>query len=265
MASVRSSSEHPDHDISSVNFCFLNPAWMPEWFWLPTAKAVAESGADYFIPPIRRDTSDATIEDNVDIIEAAMQDLPAQYIVALSRGVEYAVRYIDRMSRKGRLQKLIGCTVISSVGPKGYESKLHGFGTVSQRHTANYLAGITHDTNGLEVLDPDVARSCMLHDIQDMRLKEEVIGALMKSRPLTLAEIESVPGIEPDQLAMAWYIGRNDRVDRQEVSSEMARQIFRIEPAFTGWGHVGPLTHTDEVVGALLGDAERAAEKGYRS
>lgn len=243
---------------ATVNFCFLNPAWMPEWFWLPTAHAVAEKGADYFIPPLQRDITSTGIAQNVDIIDTTMQNKQSQYIVALSRGIEYAIRYIDRLDRQDRLADVLGWTVISSVGPRGYGESSEFAGIPKPRHTESYLAGITLNENGLEVLDSEAARSCLLHDLEDERLSDEIIQSLIKGRPLAPDEIQSVPYLQPNILPLTWYIGRNDEVDNIEASAYVAQHFFRVIPTYTDWGHIGPLTHIDQVADALLADAERA-------
>lgn len=244
--------------VDTVHYCFLNPAWLPEWFWLPTAHAIEESGAAYFIPPLERDSITTDLEANVDIVAATMDDRPSQYIVALSRGVEYAVRYIHRMNKQGRLGNILGWTVISSAGPSGYERTLRKAGDTINRHTQDYMAGIALDESGLEVIRTEAAHDCLLHDVRDGRLRDTILTNLTKARPLTAAEIDSVPSMESTRLPLTWYIGRNDKVDNVEVSATVAQTIFQVEPILTDWGHIGPLTHTGEVVEALLKDTERA-------
>lgn len=259
--SMEKSCENPQEPLT---FCLLNPALMPEWFWLPTAHYLQEKGHDYVIPNVPRDDTAVTLEQNIDIIEQSMGDNDRQYIVALSRGVEYAVRYLDRMARKDTLHKIAGWMVISSVGPRGYEVA-SDFSTIPmQRHTSDYTKGISIDKRGLEIIDPKVAISSLLHDIEDERLLSQVLVDLTPNRPLSADEIESVPILKRNILPLAWYVGLYDAVDNTELSVQVARQRFGVEPKKMEWGHISPLTHPAEVSEAILSESQQAFESRTR-
>jgi len=76
----------------SFNFCLIDPALLPEWFWVPTGHKLQEQGHNYYIPDLRRGDSSVGVEAKIDIIEDTMKGHDMQYVVALSRGVEFAVR-----------------------------------------------------------------------------------------------------------------------------------------------------------------------------
>jgi hypothetical protein len=240
------------------NFCFIDPAMLPAWFWLPTAHCVEQQGHDYFIPNMRRGDSQASAEEAVDSIEETMQDKPLQFIIALSRGVEFGVRYIDRLAQQKALSKIMGWMVISSVGPRGYEVSSSPSDEPYTRHTALHTSGLSINQQGLEVIDPEVATASMLHDIDDERLLTQVLDNLVADRPLSQSEINSVPHVDKNTLPVTWYIGLQDKVDNIQLSAAVAKRRFGVTPHFTDWGHVGPLSHTQEVSNAILDEARRA-------
>lgn len=246
----------PTGQSESITVSLINPALMPGWFWLPTAHKLKESGYDYVIPNLPRDEPDATVEDNIDIIEDSLEESPRQYLVALSRGIEFTVRYIDRVAQKDSINKVIGFMVISSVGPRGYRSAQSDSGIPQQRHTPEYMKGIQLDDEGLESIDPAIALEVLLHDIQDEKLRQQTLTDLRANRPLTSAEVRSVPHLAQGLLPTSWYIGQNDRVDNAVLSAQIARDEFGVEPKYTDWGHLGPLTHTEEVSQAIIKEIE---------
>jgi len=243
------------------NVCLVNPAQLPEWFWLPTAHLIQEAGHNYFIPPLPRGTITATVEDSVDVIEETMQDKEQQFIVVLSRGVEFGVRYIDRLVKKRSLANVMGWMVISSVGPRGYTNVESPDDNMPlSRHTSLYSSGVTMQ-DGLETMDPENAMDCMLHDIDDERLQTITLNNLINERPLSMTEVASVPHLPPNILPLSWYIGLQDRVDNTALSAVVAKQAFGVEPSYTNWGHVGPLSHTEEVFKAILSEAHKARQE----
>lgn len=241
-----------------INFCLLNPAHLPPWFWLPTATVIANSEHSCVIPPIKNNL-EYTAEQKVDVIERAMTDRCAQYIVAMSRGAEFAVRYIGRLERENRLSSLIGWMVINSVGPRGYELTNPNTGDVAKRHSDEYRAGIRIDEDGYETIDKTTARTVLLHDVKDEALASCIVDNLGRERALSAAEVESVPLLEKNLLPLAWYIGLNDRVDNLQLSERVARERLGVEPKIIPeWGHVAPITHTEQIAYAILQESQAA-------
>lgn len=232
--------------------CLINPALVPDWFWQPTADVLSERGYASVIPELPRSDATATADDNVTVIESALQAHDRQYMVALSRGIEFAVRYLDRLTAQQQLHKVIGWTVISSVGPRGYETRspIRLFRPMP-RHTPQFRSGI-HVEKGLEVIAPDTARRCLLAGVRNQALLESAIEGMVPSRPLSRAEIRQVPKLPKNLLPLAWYLGQNDRVDNLDLSHTVARRRFGVDPHLTDWGHVGPLSHTVEVADAII-------------
>jgi hypothetical protein len=244
----------------AVDVCFVNPAMMPDWFWLPVAHGVAARGHDYFVPDLQRKERSANAEQSVDAIEAAMSHSDSQFIVALSRGVEFAVRYISRMEQQDQLHKLAGWMVISSVGPKGLEVESPATGEPMHRHTARYAGAIGINERGLEVIETDVAWTTLLHGFkdEDYELRLQTLSDLKPDCPLSPAEIAQVPHLSRRILPLTWYIGAADRVDNRELSAAVATERYDATPKYTDWGHVGPLSHINEVVEAIDVDARKA-------
>ena len=249
-------SSRPFHEAPTI--CFLNPALMPGWFWLPTAHYVQQKGFSYVIPDVLREKTDVSIKQNVDIIEQSLSGQGKHYLVALSRGVEYAVRYIDRMSKQGKLDKIVGWTVLSSVGPRGYESVIEAESRPMSRHTPGYSRGIKLDKNGLEFIDKTVAVSTLLHDVSDPRLCAQTLKDMIRNRPLADTEISAVPRLRQGTLPLTWYIGLHDKVDNTELSAQVAHQKFGVEAKYVEWGHVSPLTNTSGVGDVIIHDALQA-------
>ncbi len=252
-------AELPQSSLDQLNVCLINPAWLPEWFWMPTANILTARGANCFIPELQRGDPDVGVNENVDIIEATMADQTPHYIVALSRGVEFGVRYIDRLAKQHALHKAIGWMVISSVGPRGYEIGLDAPHRSLSRHSQAYNDGLGVTANGqLETIDPNTVETSMLGDIDDKQLKERVIAGLVDERPLSQLEIATVPHVPKGVLPLAWYIGSRDQVDNMQLSAAVARQKFGVEPHYRDWGHISPLTHPHEVAGVIINEAQRA-------
>jgi len=243
----------------SFNFCLIDPALLPEWFWVPTGHKLQEQGHNYYIPDLRRGDSSVGVEAKIDIIEDTMKGHDMQYVVALSRGVEFAVRYLARLQKKQELSSVIGFMVISSVGPRGYE-KVSGLAEGDQvsRHTVMHNRGLVTNEDGLEVIDRTIAEQHMLHDISDSKFRGIILDNLINEYPLQNDEIESVPQLEKNALPMAWYIGLRDRVDNIALSAAVAKERFGVLPTFRSWGHVGPLSHTHEAANDILEEANAA-------
>lgn len=262
---MTNSFENPIPDIpeeSKLNVCLLNPAWLPEWFWLPVGKLIEANGHNYSIPPLPRGQATRDVNDSLDVIENSMAGLENQVVVSLSRSVEYGVRYLDRLAKQKELNKVLGWIVISSVGPRGYDLSTLKDGHVMPRHTDLHNSGLIVGDHGFETIDRTVAASTMLHDIGDLALKNIVLDNLIKEAPFSKKDTEAVPYLEKNVIPISWYIGANDRVDNTELSVAIATQFFGIDPKYTQWGHVGPLSHTSEVVEVILTEANLARTQG---
>lgn len=255
------SGELVDVQPAPANVCFVNPALLPDWFWLPTAHLVEQAGLTYSVPSLPRSDTTATLQQGVDAIEEAMQPHDLRYVVALSRGIECTVRYLDRLAKQEELGKILGWMVISSVGPRGSESSAQMTGQDVSRHTPGYSAGISMTSTGLETIDQEAAEKFLLHDVADPNLRAQALADLVPVRPLTSQEVVALPQPSSQLPKPAWYIGRNDLVDNTELSATVARNHFGVEPTYTQWGHVGPLSHTEEVARAIIQEIEKAQEK----
>lgn len=219
--------EYPDNfnPGQPVHVCLLNPAHAPDCFWLPAGHCLDKNGFKCLVPPLVRNDLSVTLDKNVDFIENAIAQSNPQYLVALSRGVEFAVSYIDRLAKKDDLSKLLGWMVIGSLGPHGYELLDQNSGKPQHQHTKQYSDGISLDADCFEVIDRDTAEDVLLDDVQ---------------------------------LQLAWYIGTNDLVDNVAISSAVAQERFGVKATDTDWRHVSPLSHTEEVAQTITDEANNA-------
>jgi hypothetical protein len=243
----------------ALTLCLINPALLPEWFWSSVAQKVEEE-TDYrvVIPKMPRSDVSATAEDCVDAIEESLENAPVQYLGALSRGIEYAVRYIDRLEHRDSLQKVLGWTVISSVGPRGYEVISPWTGQpFEERHNPEYTSGLRIDAEGREVLTPQAER-LMFRGLPNRSLFERVSADSIPQPPLRDEEVASVPDIPENAPPLAWYIGVYDGVDDHALSAAVAWQKFGVLAQYRNWGHIGPLSHPQEVAATLIQDIENA-------
>lgn len=243
----------------TINVGLISPAYLADWFWLPCLEQIeSEPNYNAFIPQLPRDRANVTANQYVDSVYEAMDGLDSQYIVCTSRGIETGVRYLERIEKERRMDKILGLMVISSVGPRGYELISAVSGQAYERHTPEFNEGIKRDKDGYERLDPEAAERVVVPDIEDPNLRSQAVSDLIKQRPLSNTAMENVPRFPKGLTPVAWYRGRNDKVDNLELSAEVAKQKFGVEPTDTDWGHVGPLSHTEEVTQAIIKESQNA-------
>lgn len=241
------------------NICLFNPSFMPAWFWLPVSSSLeADYQQNAFIPNVPRDDVAQSMEAEVQVAEALMRGRKNQYLVACSGGIENMFRYLD--PRRGNLAHVLGVMVIGSGGPKGevYDpvSPINGE-QMNNRHTADFNSSLRVE-NGLEILDPQSA-DFMLSEIEDPRLREQARSDLVARRKMTDTEMDQKIEIVTNEVVpMQWKIGMYDNAHDLEREIEVARQVFKVVPDFEGFGHLGPLTHPEEITEMILRGAHLA-------
>ena len=245
----------------AITLCLINPAMLPEWFWYSVAEKV-EQTTDYrvVVPKLPRSDTRATAEDYVDTIQESVKDSSLHYLGALSRGVEYAVRYIDRRINSESVDKILGWTVISSVGPRGYEVTSTWDGQPFRtRHNPQYIDGLDTDSEGREILAPQAERLMFRGlDRGNRSLFDQISADSIPQCPLSEEEVAQVPEIPRNILPLSWYIGVNDAVDNHALSAAVAWQKFGALAQYKPWGHIGPLSDPEQVAATLIDDMSRA-------
>lgn len=239
----------------TFSVCLLPPAFLPEMIWTPTADRLRQLGHEVIMPQIDRSSPELTLEDDVKVVEKAMTGRRHQVVVALSRAIEIAIRYVDP-ARRGA-DDILNLQVVASGGPKGETYDPEPRERFAERYTPEYSAGLSHQ-DGLEVVDPGVVNKAMLHDLEDEEVRDLICRRLTGQRPVSQSEMQSVPPVPTGRFAINWDIGLNDRVHNLEREAAVARQKFGIEPVYGDFGHVSPLTHPQLSTQRILGHAYRA-------